>query len=78
MGKHYNVNNSLWYWKWDSIEDWHNLETNKPLTIKYYGYRVPLIGVFPNIVISDQTKIKTEDTMAMSLLLVNDELKQGV
>ena len=21
-GKHYNVNNSVWYWKWNSIEEW--------------------------------------------------------
>ena len=54
-GKHYNVNNSLWYWKWNSIEDWHELETNKPTTIKYYGYRIHLFGVFPNIFMS--TKI---------------------
>jgi hypothetical protein len=49
-GKHYNVNNSFWYWKWDSIEDWHKLETSKEINIKYYGWRVPLFGIFPNIV----------------------------
>ena len=57
-GKHYNVNNSLWYWKWNSIEDWHKLETNKPTTIQYYGYRIPLFGVFPNIFILDQNKLE--------------------
>ena len=31
-GDHYNVNNSLWYWKWDSIEDWHKIQTNKDQT----------------------------------------------
>jgi len=35
--KHYNVNNSLWHWKWDSIEDWNKLEPNKEFNIKYYG-----------------------------------------
>jgi hypothetical protein len=49
-GKHYNVNNSLWYWKWNSIEDWNKLETNNDTFIKYYGWRVPLLGIFPNIV----------------------------
>ncbi len=24
-GTHYVVNNSLWFWKWDSLEDWHAL-----------------------------------------------------
>lgn len=56
-GKHYNVNNSLWYWKWDSIEDWHKLEPNKDIVIKYYGWRVPLFGIFPNIIMSKQDKV---------------------
>ena len=51
-GKHYNVNNSFWYWKWDSIEDWCHLETNTSVNIHYYGYRIPFIGVFPNIFMS--------------------------
>jgi hypothetical protein len=53
-GKHYNVNNSVWYWKWDSIEDWHKMETSKEIAIKYYGWRVPALGIFPNIVMSQQ------------------------
>jgi len=53
-GKHYNVNNSLWYWKWNSIEDWNKLETNKQTLVKYYGWRVPIFGLFPNIILSNQ------------------------
>lgn len=49
-GHHYNVNNSVWYWKWDSIEDWHKIQTNKQLVMKYYGLRIPVLGLFPNIV----------------------------
>ena len=49
-GKHYNVNNSFWYWKWNSIEDWNNINSGDTLNIKYYGYRIPLFGIFPNIV----------------------------
>ncbi len=49
-GNHYNVTNSIWYWKWNSIEDWHKIQTNKELIIKYYGWRIPLLGLFPNIV----------------------------
>jgi hypothetical protein len=55
--KHYNVNNSIWYWKWNSIEDWHNLETSKEISIKYYGWRVPLFGLFPNIVMSQTDNV---------------------
>jgi hypothetical protein len=49
-GKHYNCNNSLWYWKWDSIEEWNKIVIKKSITIKYYGWRVPIFGIFPNIV----------------------------
>ncbi len=49
-GNHYSVNNSLWFMKWDSIEDWHSIPLNKPLDVKYFGWRVPVFGAFPNIV----------------------------
>ena len=67
-GKHYNVNNSLWFFKWDSIEDWHSIEEGKQLDIKYYGFRIPFIGTFPNIVrinkVNNQPYIKSEITEA--------------
>lgn len=47
--KHYCVNNSFWYWKWNSIEDYYNLKENKKINIRYYGFRIPLFGIFPNI-----------------------------
>ena len=56
-GKHYNVNNSLWYWKWNSLEDWDKLETNKKTFVKYYGWRVPIFGLFPNIILSNQADV---------------------
>jgi hypothetical protein len=49
-GKHYNVNNSFWYWKWNSIEDWHKINTADVIHVKYYGLRIPFLGMFPNIV----------------------------
>jgi hypothetical protein len=50
-GKHYNVNNSFFYWKWDSVEDWHKIPEDKDAAvhIKYYGYRIPFLGLFPNV-----------------------------
>jgi len=50
--KHFNINNSLWYWKWDSIEDWNTLKDNDSIQIKYYGYRIPFLGIFPNVICS--------------------------
>jgi len=47
--KHYNVNNSLWYWKWNSIEDWHKMNKGNKIYFKYYGWRIYFLGIFPNI-----------------------------
>jgi hypothetical protein len=53
-GRHFNVNNSLWYWKWNSIEDWNNIKEGDELYFKYYGWRLPVLGLFPNIVMSNK------------------------
>ena len=52
-GRHYAVNNSLWYWKWDSVEDWSSLKKGDNVKVKYYGIRSPVFGLFPNIVTSN-------------------------
>jgi hypothetical protein len=57
--RHFNVNNSLWYWKWDSIEDWNKVEENNNLHVKYYGWRIPMFGLFPNIVKSSDKPLNT-------------------
>ena len=49
-GRHYSVSNNFWYWKWNSIEDWHKCKENDYIGIKYYGYRIPMLGIFPNII----------------------------
>ncbi len=59
---HYNVTNSIWYWKWDSVEDWHKLEKSKEIAIKYYGWRIPLFGLFPNIIMSRQDQVLETDS----------------
>jgi hypothetical protein len=49
-GRHFNVNNSFWYWKWDSIEEWTNIQPETTLVVSYYGYRIPFLGLFPNVI----------------------------
>ena len=50
-GRHFNINNSFWYWKWDAIEEWNNIdEKETTLVVSYYGYRIPFLGLFPNVV----------------------------
>jgi hypothetical protein len=52
--KHYNINNSWWYWKWNSLEDWCQIEPNDTVQIKYYGWRIPFLGLFPNVFYSNR------------------------
>ena len=49
-GRHFHVGNSVWFWRWDAIEDWHRIQRGYPLTIRRYGWRVPALGLFPTIV----------------------------
>ena len=61
-GKHHNLNNSLWYWKWHSIKEEQKLNT---LT---YGWRLPILGLFPNIVSCQNKKIDDIIVKDMSLI----------
>ena len=63
-GRHFNINNSLWYWKWNSIEEWHKIKEGSVIKFKYYGWRIPLFGLFPNIYMSDSDKFS--DSMPKS------------
>ena len=70
--KHYNVNNSFWYWKWDSIEDWNTFRENDSINIQYYGYRIPFLGFFPNIISSKNSSIKdVPENNNTDILLIN-------
>jgi hypothetical protein len=55
-GRHFNVNNNFWHWKWDSIEDWTNINVNNKIRVSYYGIRLPFLGLFPNIVALNDTR----------------------
>lgn len=47
---HYEVCNNLWFWKWNSIEDWCKIQQGDTINVTYFGYRIPLLGLFPSIV----------------------------
>lgn len=53
---HYAVPPSLWFWQFKSPELWRSLEAGKTYNIKTYGWRVPLLGIFPNIVDAKEEK----------------------
>lgn len=49
-GEVFEVGNSIWLWKWRSVELWDKLKEGSTYTFKIYGYRYPIIEFFPNIV----------------------------
>jgi hypothetical protein len=69
--KHYNLNNSLWYWKWDSIEDWYLIKEEQKLNTLTYGLRVPILGIFPNIVSSQYNKNNKNNTNINGMIVKN-------
>ena len=74
--KHYNLNNSLWYWKWDSIEDWHSIKEEQKLNTLTYGLRVPILGIFPNIVSSQYNKNNKNDNSKIIKMIYNISLEE--
>jgi hypothetical protein len=48
--KLYRVNRSLWYLRFDHAEAWNSLKENNQYKVGYYGWRVPLFQMYPNIV----------------------------
>jgi hypothetical protein len=76
--KHYNLNNSLWYWKWDSIEDWYSIKEEEKLNTLIYGLRVPILGMFPNIVSSKYNKNDKNDNTKIAYMIVKNSLEQDL
>lgn len=76
--KHYNLNNSLWYWKWDSIEDWYSIKEEQKLNTLTYGWRLPILGMFPNIVSSQYNKSNKNDNTKIDYMIIKNSLEQDV
>lgn len=48
--QHYVIPYSLWYWQFNVPEIWKRTQTGSTYKIEYYGYRVPVLAIFPNII----------------------------
>jgi hypothetical protein len=46
----YQVKNSIYYLFFNSAELYQQLEVNKTYNITYYGYRIPFLNMYPNII----------------------------
>ena len=72
-GRHFNLNNSFWYWKWNSIEDWSNIKEGDDLYFKYYGWRVHVFGLFPNIYMSKRAQFLDSMTSSQFRAFENEQ-----
>lgn len=45
--KHITISQSLWYWVWNDAERWSRFKKNETYRITTYGWRIPLLGMFP-------------------------------
>jgi hypothetical protein len=50
----YVVNNSLFYFHFTSTEVFNSLDIENKYKVKGYGIRVPIFGMFPNIIKADK------------------------
>jgi hypothetical protein len=49
-GEQLAIPHSFWYFQFDNSEIWNGVEPGKTYDITIYGYRIPALGVFPNII----------------------------
>jgi hypothetical protein len=49
-GRIYSVSNNIFLWHFTSAEVFGKMEVGKRYKIKGYGVRIPVLGMFPNIV----------------------------
>ena len=46
----YEDSDSLWYWKWNSSDVYNQLERGSTYTATVYGFRIPFLSLYKNIV----------------------------
>lgn len=49
----YENTDSFWYWKWDSADVYNSIDIGKTCKAKVYGFRVPFMSWFRNILTID-------------------------
>lgn len=50
----YRFGKSLWFMKFDNAETWNSLEKEESYKISGYGWRIPLLNIYPNVVKVDR------------------------
>lgn len=49
-GEVFENTDSVWYWKWNSSDVYNELAQGKEYTARVYGYRVPFLSWYRNII----------------------------
>ena len=46
----YENTDTIWYWKWNSSDVYNDLEVGKTYQVKVYGFRIPFLSWYKNVV----------------------------
>lgn len=46
----YQNSDTMWYWKWDSSDFYNQIEIGKEYTFRVYGFRIPFLSMYKNII----------------------------
>lgn len=52
----FEIEDSLWRFRWDSSDDYANIEVDKTYDFTVCGYRIHLFSMYPNILEYNETK----------------------
>ena len=77
-GRHFNVDNCFFYWKWNTIDDWANIKPLEQRQIIYYSYRVPFLGMYPTIVEFYNESSKQCDNESTNKLFKSDNIVKHI
>lgn len=53
-GETFENTDAIWYWKWNSSDIHGRLEPGKAYRVKCYGWRIPILSVYRNIVSAEE------------------------
>jgi hypothetical protein len=54
-GNVYTIENSMFYEFFTAIELFTKIELNQSYKVKGFGYRIPILGIYPNIISASKT-----------------------
>lgn len=62
----FEIPTNLWWMQWNVDEMYARMEPGKKYKVKYYGFRIPFLDMFPGIVGIEEVKSKGPNVMVAS------------